>query len=164
MTRRDLTDDVDEIHYDLLFLPPPLAERLLGAWQVSSYPLVPIFDLHEVSTSIKEAYLGANPFEIVQHPDLSLERIFKRCRNLLVLAIGAQIEAGDGDAQLPRQVAGTWSRALFAKAEKILTSLVVKNAPSAYMVKSWLLVARYYEHAGLIEGESSHLTQMSNRN
>lgn len=70
-----------------------------------------------------------------------------------MLAIGAQFESGDGDAALPQPEADVWARALFGKAESAINSLAARKSASAYMVKLWLLVAKYYANAGLLERE-----------
>lgn len=138
---------------DPLFLPSQLAHRFFHAYAVIVHPLNPIIDLDQVRESISEAYTGGVGFP--QKPaDRPSEHIrsMHKARNLLVLALGAQIEGGDGDAHCPKEVARAWSKQLADQAIKVLANTRENGTVDA--VRIWVLYAVYLGNYGQVDGES----------
>lgn len=109
-------------------------------------------DIDEVRGSISVAYAGG-----VEHrPDAAsqpseLVRSMHKARNLMVLALGAQIEGGDGDAHCPKDVARAWSKTLADQAHEILLGTQDKGGVDA--IRLWILYTIYLGNYGQVAGE-----------
>lgn len=68
----------------------------------------------------------------------------------MVLALGAQIEGGDGDAHCPKEVARAWSKHLADQAYSLLTSTRENGVVDA--IRIWLLYTVYLGNYGQIDG------------
>jgi hypothetical protein len=138
---------------DPLFLPSQLAHRFFHAYAVIVHPLNPIIDLDQVRESISEAYAGGVGFQ-PNPADRPSEhtRSMHKARNLLVLALGAQIEGGDGDAHCPKEVARAWSKQLADQAIKVLASARENGTVDAARIL--VLYTVYLGNYGQVDGES----------
>ncbi|KAJ9106185.1 hypothetical protein QFC21_001329 [Naganishia friedmannii] len=71
----------------------------LMAYVVTIHTMYPVMDIDEVRGSISVAYAGGVDYRPDQGPQLNqTAKSLHQARNLMVLALGAQIEGGDGDA------------------------------------------------------------------
>lgn len=118
------------------------------------HPLWPILDLEQVRESIAGAYSGGvdyRPSELKSTPPVT--RNLEKARDLIVIALGAAIEGGDGDGFLPKDVAQRWSLSLSARARKILLDHTVSHG-NVDSVKLWLLLTVHMLNIGVIDRES----------
>ena len=94
---------------DPMFLPNVIAQRSLSNYIDIVHPLFPVLDTDVLRRSISKAYAPSRLSSSTQTPyDSRLDR----ARDMLVLAFGAQVVAGDGDAECPRDIAWVWSEVL----------------------------------------------------
>lgn len=68
----------------------------------------------------------------------------------MVLALGAQIKGGDGDAHCPKEVARAWSKHLADQAHSLLTNSRENGVVDA--IRLWLLYTVYLGNYGQIDG------------
>jgi hypothetical protein len=134
---------------DPVFLPGTLARRFLQNYIEIIHPLFPILDIDALKQSILETYsLARLPSSSRQGNESRLDR----ARNMLVLAFGAQVIAGDGDHDCPRDVARVWSEVIQQHALEIM------KAESAFtggadLIKLWIIYAAYSRSYGKSGGE-----------
>ncbi|KAI5455159.1 hypothetical protein NCC49_002428 [Naganishia albida] len=148
--RIDLPIDETAIPIDPLFLPSQLAHRFFHAFTVMIHPLYPVVNLDQVRGSISDAYAGSvnyrpNP---ATRPSEHARNMHK-ARDFMVLALGAQIEGGDGDAHCPKEVARAWSKHLADQAHELLTNSRENGAIDA--IRIWLLYTVYLGNYGQID-------------
>lgn len=151
--RFDPPIDETAIPIDPLFLPSQLAHRFFHAFTVMIHPLYPVVNLDQVRGSISDAYAGS----VNYRPDPATRpsehtRNMHKARDFMVLALGAQIEGGDGDAHCPKQVARAWSRHLADQAHELLTNSRENGVIDA--IRIWLLYTVYLGNYGQIDGTS----------
>ena len=115
------------------------------------HPLNPIVSLDQVRASISDAYTGGVGFppNAADRPS-EHTRAMHKARDLLVLALGAQIEGGDGDAHCPKKVARAWSKQLADQAMKVLVS--ARENGSVDAIRLWLLYSVYLGNYGQVDG------------
>ncbi|KAJ9124145.1 hypothetical protein QFC22_000942 [Naganishia vaughanmartiniae] len=142
---------VDEtaIPIDPLFLPSQLAHRFFRAYVVTIHTLYPVMDIDEVRGSISVAYAGGVDYRPDEGPRPSdLVRNLHKARNLMVLALGAQIEGGDGDAHCPKDIARAWSTNLADRAHKLL--LETRDSGGVDAIRLWILYTVYLGNYGQV--------------
>lgn len=71
----------------------------------------------------------------------------------MVLAFGAQIEGGDGDAQCHKDVARAWSEVLKKKAKEIMLEHG-QGKGGVDLVNLWVIMAAFSRSYGSSDGES----------
>jgi hypothetical protein len=79
-----------------------------------------------------------------------------KARDFMVLALGAQIEGGDGDAHCPKEVARAWSKHLADQAHGLLTTSRENGVVDA--IRIWLLYTVYLGNYGQVDGMLSSPT------
>ena len=79
-------------------------------------------------------------------------REIARARDLLVLAFGAQIVGGDGDAECHRDIARAWSDVLRRRAKEIMTQ-IGDGAGGPELVNLWTIHAALSRSYGNSDGE-----------
>jgi len=135
---------------DPVFLPGALARRFLENYIEIIHPLFPILDIDVLKRSILELYsLARLPSSSRQTSETRLER----ARNMLVLGFGAQVVAGDGDYDCPRDVARVWSEVLQQHALEIMKGHDAFGG-DADLIKLWVIYAAYSRSYGNSGGES----------
>ena len=146
---------------DPVFLPGSLARLFLNNYITIIHPLFPILDVDVLKASILETYsLARLPSSSRQINESRLDR----ARNMLVLAFGAQVIAGDGDHDCPRDVARVWSEVLQQHALEIMKGQSA-YAGGADIIKLWIVYAAYSrsygKSGGKFEGSSIAYTRAS---
>lgn len=138
---------------DPMFLPPELAHRFFHAYKTVIHPLFPVLAIDTIRQSIHDAYtLGITDpqprkLSALAHQSHSLER----ARDLMVMAFGAQIEGGDGDAECHKDVARAWSEILKRKARNIMLEHG-QGKGGVDLVNLWVIMAAYSRSYGNSDG------------
>ncbi len=139
--------------FDSLFLPTTLAHRFFWSYCTILHPVWPILDLEEVRRSIAAAYAGGVTYGISpQVTPSETARQLATARNLIVLALGARIEGGDGDAHCPKDVAKNWALVLAERSKAILLQHGLVSV-SVEASKLWLLHSLDMTNHGYADGE-----------
>ncbi len=97
--------------------------RFLQSFCIAVHPLYPFYDLAKIRQSIQSRFAGGVTYNAdrLEFAYSTVEQKLDHARDLLVLAMGARIEGGNGDAHLPKPVAETWAT-LLSKRSKVLLS------------------------------------------
>jgi hypothetical protein len=134
---------------DPVFLPGALARQFLENYIEIIHPLFPILDIDVLKGSILEFYsLAQSPSSFRQASETRLDR----ARNMLVLAFGAQLVAGDGDHDCPRNVARVWSEVHQQHALKTMRAHSAFGG-GADLIKLWVIYAAFSRSHGNSGGE-----------
>lgn len=139
---------------DIMFLPNGFAERFLQSFCIAVHPLYPFYDLAKIRQSIQSRFAGGVTYNAdrLEFAYSTVEQKLDHARDLLVLAMGARIEGGNGDAHLPKPVAETWAT-LLSKRSKVLLSDLGSSGGSNDIIKLWILHSLYSSMTGDIEQE-----------
>ena len=135
-----------------MFLPSGLAYRFLHEYTKVLHALFPVLDLADVNRSIDASFGTPGPTPLRPFPDTDRAPT-ERARDLLVLAFGAQVIGGDGDAQCPRDVAIVWSETLRRAAYTIMQELDVFEG-GVDLIRLWIIYAEFGRNYGNSGGES----------
>lgn len=156
----EIEDDKDSAaRLQPMFLSPHLAQRFLHAYSVIIHPIFPILRLEEVRQSVQDAYtFGKGDYMHEDRNSVQRASSLDRARDLLVLAFGAQVEGGDGDAHCHKEVARAWSRTLHQKAKGYLYSHK-HNSSELDLVKIWIIFAAYSRSYGNTNEELCAINQ-----
>jgi len=113
------------------------------------HPLFPVLDVEVLKRSILESYTPAQLPSFTRTP---YEKRLYRARNMLVLAFGAQVVAGEGDVECPCDVACVWSEVF---KEHALAIMEDENAlpGGADSIKLWVVYAAFSRSYGNRGGE-----------
>lgn len=134
---------------DPVFLPGALARQFLENYIEIIHPLLPILDIDVLKGFILEFYsVAQSPSSFRQSYETQLDR----ARNMLVLAFGAQVVAGDGDHECPRDVARVWSEVLRKHALEIMKGHSAFGG-GADLIKLWVIYAAFSRSFGNSGGE-----------
>jgi hypothetical protein len=138
---------------DPIFLPAELAYRFFNAYKTVIHPLFPVLRIDAVRESIYGAYtLGVAELKPRQLDNLAYKSDrLERARDLMVLAFGAQIEGGDGDAQCHKDVARAWSDVLVHKAKEIMLEHG-QGKGGVDLVNLWVVMAAFGRSYGNSDG------------
>lgn len=136
---------------DPMFLPARLAHRFLNAYAKVIHPLFPVLDLSEISRSIGASFDGSVSTPERRFPSPHAPRV-ERARDMLVLAFGAQVIGGDGDAECPRDVAVVWSETLRRSAHAIMKD-VDGFEGGVELIRLWIVYAEFSRSYGNSGGE-----------
>lgn len=139
---------------DPIFLPAELAYRFFNAYKTVIHPLFPVLRIDSVRESIYGAYtLGVAEPKPRQLDNLAYKSDrLERARDLIVLAFGAQIEGGDGDAQCHKDVARAWSEVLKQKAKEIMLEHG-QGKGGVDLVNLWVVMAAFSRSYGNSDGQ-----------
>lgn len=136
-----------------MFLPSDLAYRFFRSYSVVVHPILPLFNLDTIRASIGQAYSGgASATEPGASPEHQEEvRILTKARDSIVLALGAQIEGGDGDADCPKDISRRWAGVLVTQSRQLMAdcATIYHNVNA---IKIWLLDATFSSNRGWVEG------------
>lgn len=114
--------------------------------------MYPVMDIDEVRGSISVAYAGGVDYRSDRGTQPSkMARSLQQARNLMVLALGAQIEGGDGDAHCPKDIARAWSTNLADRAHNIL--LETRDNGGVEAVRIWILYTIFLGNYGQVAGK-----------
>lgn len=109
--------------------------------------------------AVRESIYGAYTLGVAELKPRQLDNAayksdrLERARDLLVLAFGAQIEGGDGDAQCHKDVARAWSDVLVHKAKEIMLEHG-QGKGGVDLVNLWVVMAAFGRSYGNSDGES----------
>ncbi|KAG7528034.1 hypothetical protein FFLO_06454 [Filobasidium floriforme] len=147
---------------DPIFLPAELAYRFFNAYKTVIHPLFPVLRIDAVRESIYGAYtLGVAELKPRQLDNLAYKSDrLERARDLMVLAFGAQIEGGDGDAQCHKDVARAWSEVLVQKAKEIMLEHG-QGKGGVDLVNLWVVMAAFGRSYGNSDEELASIGQAS---
>ena len=139
--------------WDPMFLPAELAYRFFNSYKTVIHPLFPVLRMETVRQSIYNAYtLGLGDPQARQVNNLAYQgHRLDRARDFLVLAFGAQIEGGDGDAECHKDVARAWSEILKQKAREIMLEHV-QGKGGVDLVNLWVILSAYSRSYGNSDG------------
>jgi hypothetical protein len=134
---------------DPMFLPNVIAQRFLSNYIDIVHPLFPVLDTDVLRQSISKAYA---PSRLSSSTQTAYDNRLDRARDMLVLAFGAQVVAGDGDVECPRDIAWVWSEVLKQHALGIMKE---QNAfrGGADLIKMWVVYAAFSRSYGNSGGE-----------
>ena len=143
---------------DPMFLPAELAYRFFNAFKTVIHPLFPVLPMDTVRQSIYNAYtMGLGEPRPRQLNNLAYQgHRLDRARDFLVLAFGAQIEGGDGDAECHKDVARAWSEILKQKAREIMLEHV-QGKGGVDLVNLWVILSAYSRSYGNSDGAISYI-------
>ncbi|KAG7528392.1 hypothetical protein FFLO_06183 [Filobasidium floriforme] len=121
-----------------MFLPSRLAYRFLHEY---SRVIFPVLDLVAIERSIGASFDTSRPGARRPFPDIASPRV-ERARDMLVLAFGAQVISGDGDADCPKDIAVVWSETLFRAAYGIMNDMGAFEG-GVDLIRSWIIYAEF---------------------
>jgi hypothetical protein len=142
-----------------MFLPRSLAGKFLLTYEHIIHPLFPVLVIGLVTRnrSIHMAYDGSTTNRSSKGKGRVSEEL-DRARDLLVLALGAQVIGGDGDVSCPKDVAIVWSETL-KRHVRVVMKEYNDPGPSTDLINLWTVYAAFSRSYGNSEGESFDIDQ-----
>jgi hypothetical protein len=137
---------------DPMFLPSRLAYRFLHEYSHVIHPLFPVLDLVAIERSIGASFDTSRPGARRPFPDVASPRV-ERARDMLVLAFGAQVISGDGDADCPKDIAVVWSETLRRAVHGIMNDMDAFEG-GVDLIRLWIIYAEFSRSDGNSGGES----------
>lgn len=128
---------------DLMFLPAELANRFLASFTEIIHPIFPVLDIQILPQSVHQLY-GT---DLVLHTRPAPQTQLEQARNMLVLAFGAQVIAGDGDVNCPKDVATVWGETLRRHALDIMKVEDVSEG-GVDLIRLWIVYAAFSRSFG----------------
>jgi hypothetical protein len=126
-----------------MFLPAELAHRFLGSFTSIIHPIFPVLDIQVLTQSVHQLYGTGS----ILHTRPVSQTQLERARNMLVLAFGAQVIAGDGDVDCPKDVATVWSETLRRNALNIMKVEDVSEG-GVDLIRLWIIYAAFSRSYG----------------
>lgn len=146
------------------YLSEALAHRFLMMYETTIQPLFPALDVVVVRGSIDKKFrLNSRGWDVSaiplreRHQDYPLTTSafsLDLARDFLVMAFGAQIVGGDGDAECHKDLARAWSEIFRRKTRAILYD-VGQDQSDIRVINLWIIFAAYNRSYGNSNGKSS---------
>jgi hypothetical protein len=134
------------------YLSEALAQRFLSMYETTIQPLFPALDVVAVRGSIDKKFrLNSRGWDVSaiplqeSHQDYPLTTStfsLDQARDFLVMAFGAQIVGGDGDADCHKDLARAWSEIFRRKTRAILYD-VGQDQCDIRVINLWIIFAAY---------------------